>query len=226
MQERAEGLWTIDHPLRLGPMPVGTRTTVVRLASGDLWVHSPGPLGDGVREAIEGQGRVAALVAPNCFHHLFLEENEAAWPEAEVFLAPGLDGRLGDRPGAETLGESPPAIWSGILDQLLVAGAPRMGEVVFLHRASRTLVLTDLVFNIRRRPPGLARWIMTINGMLGHFGPSRIARALFFRDRRALRGTVDRILEWDFDRVLMTHGEAVESGGRSLLEEAFAFLRA
>ncbi len=226
MIERSEGLWTIDHPLRVGPMPLGTRTTLVRLASGDLCIHSPGPLGDGVREEIDHQGRVAALVAPNCLHHLFLAENAAAWPGAKVFLAPGLQARLGDLPAAETLGGSAPEAWSGVLDQLVVGGAPRMGEVAFLHRPSRTLLLTDLVFNIRQRPPGLARWIMAVNGMVGHFGPSRLARTLFFRDRRALRTSVDRILGWDFDRVIMTHGEVVESGGRSLLEEAFAFLRA
>jgi hypothetical protein len=207
-------------------MPIGTRTTVVRLASGGLGVHSPGPLGDGVRDAIEKRGRVAALVAPNCFHHLFLSENAAAWPDAKIFLAPGLHAKLGDLPTAKTLGETAPEAWSGVLDQLLIAGAPRMGEVAFLHRASRTLLLTDLVFNIRARPSGLARWIMAANGMVGHFGPSRVARTLFFRDRRALRTSVDRILGWDFDRVILSHGEVVESGGRSLLEEAFASLRA
>jgi len=226
MIERSEGLWTIDHPLRVGPMPVGTRTTLVRLASGGLAIHSPGPLGDGIRDEIEKRGRVAALVAPNCLHHLFLSENADAWPEAKIFLAPGLHTKLGDLPAAETLGETVPEAWSGVLDQLLIEGAPRMGEVAFLHRASRTLLLTDLVFNIRARPSGLARWIMAVNGMVGHFGPSRVARTLFFRDRRALRTSVDRILGWDFDRVIMSHGEVVESGGRSLLEEAFAFLRA
>ena len=70
-----------------------------------------------------------------------------------------------------------------------------------------------------------ARLAMRVNGMLGHFGPSRLARRLFFRDHGSLRSSVDRILEWDFDRVIMAHGEVLESGGHSLLEEAFAFLR-
>ena len=96
MMERAEGLWTIDHPVRMGPLPIGTRTTIARLATGDLWVHSPGPLGDGVREAIEGQGRVAALVAPNCFHHLFLEENDVGQPDMVYIHGPelGLSARF------------------------------------------------------------------------------------------------------------------------------------
>ena len=225
MIERADGLWTIDHPLQVGPLPVGARTTVVRLGSGDLFVHSPGPWQNGQRERIEACGRVVALVAPNCLHHMFLAESAAAWPEAAVFLAPGLREKFADLPAGETLGERAPDAWSGVLDQTLVGGAPRMGEVVFLQRASRTLLLTDLVFNIRTVPSKVVRVLMRANGMAGRFGPSRMARMLFFKDRKFLRTSIDRILEWDFDRVVMTHGEVVESGGRSLLEEAFSFLR-
>ncbi|MCH7600214.1 MAG: DUF4336 domain-containing protein, partial [Myxococcales bacterium] len=35
---------------------------------------------------------------------------------------------------------------------------------------------------------------------------------------------IDRILEWDFDRVTVTHGQVLESGGRAKLEQAFAWL--
>jgi hypothetical protein len=31
-------------------------------------------------------------------------------------------------------------------------------------------------------------------------------------------------LEWDFDRVIVGHGEIVETGGRARLENGFAFL--
>ena len=35
-----------------------------------------------------------------------------------------------------------------------------------------------------------------------------------FRDRRAARQSVERILQWDFDRVTVTHGEILDTGGR------------
>ena len=40
----ATDLWVIDHPLRVGGLRLGTRTTVARLSRGGVWVHSPGPL--------------------------------------------------------------------------------------------------------------------------------------------------------------------------------------
>jgi hypothetical protein len=43
--------------------------------------------------------------------------------------------------------------------------------------------------------------------------------------RAAARRSLDRILAWDFDRVVMSHGEVVSTGGHRLVEQAFAFLR-
>jgi len=39
-----------------------------------------------------------------------------------------------------------------------------------------------------------------------------------------VRGSIDRILSWDFDRVTVTHGEMVETEGREELRAAFAWL--
>jgi len=97
--------------------------------------------------------------------------------------------------------------------------------VVFFHPASRTLVLTDLAFNMRQPPAGRARLFCWLVGASGRFGPHRMLR-LMIRDRAAARTSVQRILAWDFDRVIVTHGEVLETGGKQAFTEAFAFLRA
>jgi hypothetical protein len=48
---------------------------------------------------------------------------------------------------------------------------------------------------------------------------------LMIRDKSALCRGLDRVLAWDFDRVLLSHGELLASGGREELREAFEFLR-
>jgi hypothetical protein len=107
-----------------------------------------------------------------------------------------------------------------------MAGAPSLNEVVFLHRASRTLLCLDLCFNVRESPSLVTRWLMRLNGAYGRFGPSRIFRFGVLKDARAMRASVDRILEWDFERVTVAHGEILESGGREALRASFAWLRA
>ena len=95
--------------------------------------------------------------------------------------------------------------------------------MVFFHRASRTLLLTDLAFNVAAGATGGARFFYWLAGAGGRFGPHRLMRTLI-RDRAAARASVNRILQWDFDRITVTHGEVLESGGRSAFANAFSFL--
>jgi hypothetical protein len=45
-----------------------------------------------------------------------------------------------------------------------------------------------------------------------------------FRDRAAARRSIEAILAWEFDRVLISHGHPLETGGREALREAYRFL--
>ena len=98
-----------------------------------------------------------------------------------------------------------------------------MNEVAFLHRPSRALVLTDLVFNVERGLDNQARVFHFLVGATDRFGPHRLIR-FGIRDRKAARRSLDRILAWDFDAVVMSHGAVVRSGGHAMIEHAFAFL--
>jgi hypothetical protein len=196
----------------------------VRLTGGGVLVHTPGPLGDEVRRAIDSLGPVRALVAPNLLHHMFLRDSIAAYPQARVFAAPGLREKLGDVRIDEVLSDEAPDLWAGDLDQIAVTGAPSLNEVVFLHRASRTLLCLDLCFNVRESPSFPTRLMMRVNGAYGRFGPSRIFRYAVMKDRRAMRASVDRMLAWDFERVTVAHGEILESGGREALRAGFTWL--
>jgi hypothetical protein len=76
---------------------------------------------------------------------------------------------------------------------------------------------------VPRDGPNRARLFHWLVGATGRFGPHRLIR-LGIRDGKAARRSLDRILAWDFERVVMSHGEVVEAGGRRLLEQAFAYL--
>jgi hypothetical protein len=223
LRKLAEDLWVADAPLRVGGLDMGTRTTLVRLADGGLFVHSPGPLSDALRAEVEKLGAPRALVAPNLMHHMFLADWARAFPAARLFGPAGIGAK---RPGLAfepALGDAPPAMWAQALDQLQVRGAPRMDEVVFLHRATKTLLLTDLCFNVHAGST-FTRVFMRANGAWQRFGPSRLMRHVVTRDRAALRASLERILAWDFERVVVTHGDVLERGGKPALRAGFAWL--
>lgn len=222
LRELAPDLFVADHALVVGGLHLGTRTTVVRAGAG-LIVHSPGPADEPLLREIEKLGRPAALVAPNKLHHLSLPLWIRAFPEARTFGAPGLAAKLPAIRFDEELGDEAPGLWRDALDQHHVRGAPRLEEVAFLHRSSRTLLLTDLAFHVRHSESRFTRIFMRLNGGYGRFGTTRMLRSSF-RDRKALRVSIDRILGWDFDRVVVAHGEVLERGGREALREAYAGL--
>ncbi len=219
----AKDLWVIDHPLRVGGLALGTRTTVVRLTGGVIWVHSPGPLEPALTAEISALGPVQALAAPNAMHHLYLTQNVQAFPQAMVYVSSALPAKLKGGLPYEILSDEPPSLWRDDLAQHLVGGMPKLQEVVFLHHASRTLILTDLAFHIRHSDSWFTRLFMRLNGAYGHFGPSRIFRTLV-KDRAALRASLNRMQQWNFDRITVTHGEVLEQGGKAAMQTQYAWV--
>jgi hypothetical protein len=79
------------------------------------------------------------------------------------------------------------------------------------------------VFNVLPDTSKRARFFHWVVGATGRFGPHRLIRTAF-RDKAAVRESIDRMLGWDFDRVVMSHGRVLETGGRAAIEAAFAYL--
>jgi hypothetical protein len=202
-------------------MQVGRRMAIVRLRSGELLVHSPAELTRELRGALEGVGTVRFVVpASNLHGHLFMQQYRDAYPDAELFAAPGLHRRRKDLEFAGELGDTPDSRWGEDLDQALFRGHHQFIEVVFLHRANRTLLLGDLCWNVTAEmSPGARLWA----GWRTRVTPTP-AFKVGIRDRAAARASLERILEWDFDRILVGHGEIVERGGREAFRGAYAWL--
>lgn len=213
-------LWISDSPLRFIGLEVGARMTVVRLPDGKLLLHSPVPATPDLVQAVQDLGEVAFLIAPNRFHHLYVSEWKERFPDASVYIAPGLEKKRSDLKGATRLSDQAEAEWADTLDQILVRGFPMVNEVMFFHRPSQTLIATDLAFNIQDSSPAMTRFAMGLIGTNGAVAPTLIER-LFIRDRTVFRGCLERILEWPFERIVVAHGEVSEKGGREELVRGY-----
>jgi glyoxylase-like metal-dependent hydrolase (beta-lactamase superfamily II) len=220
----APGLHVIDRPSRFMGVEIGTRATVVTLDSGDLLVHSPVRFGEDVRAALAPLGRVRHLVAPNRMHHLALADWLRAYPGASLHGAPGLAKKRPDLSFATVLDDVAPRAWAGQLAQRLLLGAPRYDEIAFLHPRSGTLVLADALFGWGPEHPPLTRLGARVFGAYGRW--ARPHNAIFGAvvQPAALRESIEKVLAWDFDRIVISHGRIVERGGREVLRDAYAFL--
>ena len=221
--ELTKNVWIAERPQRFYGLEVGTRMTVIRLADGSLLLHSPVSLGPELRRELDSIGRVRFAVAPNRVHHLHAGEVAEAYPEARLWVAPGLERKRPDLKFVGVLGDEAPAEWKEEVDQVFFRGRPYENEVVFLHRASGTLIMCDLAFNFGPRAAAPTRLLMRLLRSYGRFGPSKLD-PLLIRDRRAARQSLERILAWDFDRVVVAHGDVLESGGRDALRQGYSWL--
>jgi hypothetical protein len=227
LREFGPSIWIGEGPIV--PFYFGfhypTRMAVIRLSDGGLFIWSPVALSPALRRDVDALGPVRHLVAPNPLHHLFLAEWKSAYPEARLHAAPGLRGRRKDLAFDSDLGDAPDPAWAADLDQAPVRGSFMMTEVVFFHRLSRTAIFADLIENLPRDwfkgwRGGLAR----LDGIVApHPGAPREWRASFVR-RRAARASLEHILGWPIERVLIAHGEPASANGATFVREAFSWL--
>lgn len=217
-------LWVCRVPYWAMGLPLGRQLVVVRLPGGGLWIHSPVPMTSELRGELAALGKVRHVVGPNLWHDECLREFQMEHPTALFHAAPGLATQKKDVRFGADLSDAPHPDWAGVLEQHLVRGMPRMNEVVFFHPASRSLIIADLAFNLGPEGPWWFALLMRAYGSWNRFGPTLLERILV-RDKAATRASLDRILEWDFDRVIVGHGRNIEQGGRNAFRRAFAFVR-
>lgn len=223
MRNLAPGLWTFDAPLRFLGLELGVRMTVVRLADGTLLLHSPIRATDDVLASVRALGPVSTIVAPNRFHHLFVGEWQREFPEAALYVAPGIEVKRRDLSVTGLLDDAPIRRLEGTLDQRVLRGIPATNEVLFFHRESGTLLASDLAFNIDGSSPALTRGFFRMGGCFGRLTPTPLERVLV-RDRAAFSESLRAALAWPFERVVVAHGAVAETGGRESLEHGYAWV--
>jgi hypothetical protein len=219
-------IWTAEGPVvSFFSFPYPTRMAVIRLSGGALFVWSPIPVDDAVRAEVDALGEVAHVVSPNCFHHFWLADWKKAFPGARLYAPPRLTRRRRDLKFDAILSGRPEAVWAGDIDQVAMLGNVVLTEIVFLHRPSRTAMFADLLQNF---PPDwfkgwrgvLARW----DGLVSpNYGAPRELRVTFWR-RSEARRSLQRILDFAPERVLIPHGEMARENGTEFIRKGFRWL--
>jgi len=208
----ADDLWVAQQVLvKPGRVLIPINMTVIRLADGALLLHAPIAIDDALAAALATLGPVRHVVAPNSFHHLFVGPCLQRYPQAALYVAPGLPKKRPDLTPAGVIGAGA-APWAAELDAVIIDGAPKLREVAFFHRASRTLLVTDLLFNMTHPATAATGLVLRMMGTYRRLAVSRAWR-FYTKDRRAQRPTLEAVLAWPFERIVPAHGEVYEGVG-------------
>jgi hypothetical protein len=226
----AENVWIVDSGPLGSWMRLPIRMTVVRLGSGALWLHSPTRLAPGLRAEIDALGRIGHLVAPNSAHWMHLQAWQRGYLNATTWAAPGLRDRKAVKEAGvrldSDLSDTPPDAWTDEIDQIIVPGGAGFREVAFLHRPSRTLLLTDLIDNLEGdRLPLPTRLFAGLAGALAPNGKAPIyLRMVVNLRRRDATAAAARIIAWKPERVIFAHGRWFDCDGSTRLRRSLSWL--
>ena len=218
-------IYIVEYAIRFGGMDLFSRMTIVRLNDGKLWLHSPCKLDALLKSEIDQLGEVAYIIAPGNFHHLYVSDLQADYPNAETFLCPGLEKKRADLSFDWILGNRPDPRWELDFEQVVIQGTRIINEVAFLHKPTRTLILVDLLENIGddyTHEAGLLLrfWWKVVFRMWNNPKPAPEYQ-LGWGDKAIVRKGLEKILSWDFERIILAHGNLIEMDAKAVAKKAW-----
>lgn len=214
-----DGLWVATTPHVMMGLHLGTRMTVARLRDDSLFVSSPIALDAALRAEIDELGRVSHIVMPNLFHHVYAGPWLDAYPEATTHAPTAMKKKRRDLRIDATLSATAHPDWEGTLIPHPIEGCA-LEETVFVHPTTRTVLSVDLCENFETSSHWPTRSYLKLAGIHGRIGWSRPLRVLY-RDRPMARRSIDALLEHDFDRVVIAHGDIVQEDGKAAVRQTF-----
>ncbi len=228
IREFAKDVWLVDGPIaRDMGLLFATRMTVVRLSNSLLWISSPVPVSFATLKWIAELGEVRYLIAATPRHVWRLATWHTLFPEAQLWACRPTLFTLqnGPLPITGFLGDTPINEWNADIDQLEFKGNPFLSEVLFFHKNSHTVILDDL---IQRDPPtqanALATAILKLAGAQYPDGVVGLDMQMTFLNRHLARHSLEKLLSWDFDKLIIAHGACFESDAKQYVKKAFRWL--
>ena len=168
---------------------------------------------------------VEFIVAPGSYHYFYVESAQKAFPDAETFICPGIERKKPDIEFDWFLSDRSDPRWENDFDQVLVRGNRLIWEVAFYHKSTRTLILVDLIENMtdetRNVSWALKVWWKLVFRMWNNPKPAPEYQ-VGWKDKKAASKSLKRILNWDFERIIISHGDLIEENAKDVALRAWS----
>ena len=212
LKEFAKDVWLIEKEFAVGGLEIGSRSVLIRLKSGELWMHSPVDMNRETIEEIKALGKLKYVVAPSVWHHLFLKNADDNFEDVKLIGPKELFKKRKELSFSSSLCTD-----CGFIDEIevrAVNGMPAVNEFAFYHKESKLLIVTDLIFNLKNVKGIWASLLTNIFGTKNKLAVSRLFKTQI-KDLNAFKSSIEEISRWDFDKLSMAHGEAIDSRAKT-----------
>jgi hypothetical protein len=207
-----DNILSVEGPL--GKFP--RRMTIVRIAGGRLIIHSGIALDEPEMARIETFGKPCFFIVPSAIHRMDVKIWKQRYPELQIACPPAARSKVEELVKVDTVD---PDFGDPAVHYVKVEGTDqREGALIVKGPQGTTLVLNDLIFNVRKQP-GVVGFIF---GLLGVTGPeAKMAKVVMRKivdDKGALRVQLE---QWanldDLKRIIVSHGAPIEKDPRRTL---------
>jgi hypothetical protein len=202
-------------------MPFGDfprRMTVVRLRDSSLVIFSAIALDEDEMQMLEAFGKPAYLIVPNDIHRMDAKVWKDRYPNLVVIAPSGVRGRVEkvvhvDQTSANFDDPS--------VQLMTVPGtSAREAALVVETQSGTTLVVNDLIWNVRSRP-GFVGWLFKLFGFTG-LEPRIpfVVKRREIKDKDAVRAQLEAWAAMrDLNRIIVSHGSMVTRNPSALLSQ-------
>lgn len=193
------------------------RSTILKLNNGDGVMISPIEFSEADWSEIRSNLNVKHIIAPCDLHHLHVKSAKRHARDAKLWATHDLAVKRNDVTWDQEL---LPQKWT-LTDEIEIVpieGA-NTHEVAFFHKKSKTLVVTDLLFNLHNRK-GILPWIVL--HVFGTWNRPAISRwfKTTIKNKLKFRMSVEKILALDFQTIVMAHGDIITENAKSVFSNA------
>ncbi|KAJ7089286.1 hypothetical protein B0H15DRAFT_840242 [Mycena belliarum] len=222
IREVTTNVWTFSRPFaRFGLVPIGGRSTAVKMSNGGVWVLASTALNPETKAKIDELGPVQYIIGADAVHHLFLGEFKKAYPTAKLIAPEAAIARADKTLVFDGVwGRDAPDTAYGFEEDVKACyfSGFKNKDVAFFHPASKTMIQADLLFNL----PCTEQYSKTGSSgavpLVGGFGPASWLHGKFAAamgaDKAAMKRDAQTVAAWDFDRIIPCHGDVIETGGK------------
>lgn len=209
LEKLASNLWRVEGSLP--GMSLKRVMTIVRKRDGALVIHSAIALEESAMRELEGLGTPTYLIVPNRAHRLDAPGYKARYPTLRVFTPQGGRSKVAEVVTVDGSYQDFPHDREVQLEMLHGVGDSE-GAMIVRSDDGVTVVLNDAVMNMDRKRDPLGFLFTTLLGSAPGPRVSRFAKLVFVKDRRALRGDLERYAQTEgLVRLIVSH-EKVASG--------------
>lgn len=224
MRQIGTNIWVHEDSMKMMGTQLGLRMTVIRLADGSVWVHSPTAIDPELQQQVDEIGPVKHLIAANNHHCKWLQDWNEAYPDAELYVSAGIPHKVPLsnyhilQPGMENA-------WAEDIDRKTMPSVPMFHETVFFHKPSQSLIVTDLIQNYpdTSHLTGLvgvmSKYVFEPIGFKGCCVAPPLKMGFIIKDKPAFERFIQQIQNWDFQRIVVTHGDIIEEDAKPVFSQ-------